>query len=145
MRSISKILVFGNPLVRNDSLPLSILPALRKEFPSIDFRELDGIDDIQNEGRSLVILDSAEGIEEPVIIKDARLIESGKKYSVHDFDLGQNIRLLCRIGSIEDVTIICIPRIMDRKDALEKTSRLIRSILHAGNGKHSSCRGHMPG
>lgn len=56
-----KILVFGNALVEEDSLPLRLLAALRLCFPSVEFREFDSAENLENEGRDLVILDAAKG------------------------------------------------------------------------------------
>lgn len=84
---MKKILVFGNPLLKEDSLPLRILKNLRKEFPDIEFEEFDTADDLQNEGRNLVILDTVKGIKKVMIIKDIKSIITDKIYSLHDFDL----------------------------------------------------------
>ncbi len=50
------IFVFGNPLMERDSLPLQILPGLRKMFPSVEFVELDPSEDLRALGRSPIII-----------------------------------------------------------------------------------------
>lgn len=40
-----KIYVFGNILVDIDSLPIKLIPLLQKEFPDIEFCELDPSED----------------------------------------------------------------------------------------------------
>jgi Ni,Fe-hydrogenase maturation factor len=123
-----KILVFGNPVIGKDSVPVKIIPELQKEFPAIEFKHLDGIDDIQKEGVDLVIIDSVEGLKKSKIITDIDSIISGNKYSMHDFDLGQNLRLLKKIKAIENVIIIGIPMKIGETEAKEQAARLIRSI-----------------
>lgn len=127
--AIKKILVFGNPLVSEDSLPLKILPALQKEFPEIEFREMDGIEDVQNEGKEIIIMDCAEGIEKSELITDIDSIKPGNKYSTHDFDLGQNLKILKKIGAVEKVTIIGIPVGIEKSEAIYQAKKLISSIL----------------
>lgn len=58
-----KILVFGNPLVEKDRLPLELMKELQKEFPQVEFKEFDTAEDLQEEGRELNIIDAVEGIK----------------------------------------------------------------------------------
>ena len=85
--TLKKILVFGNPLVRRDSIPLKLIDNLRNEFPKIEFKEFDSIEEIQNEGDTLYILDSVEKIKKVMVITDLDQLATDKIYSVHDFDL----------------------------------------------------------
>lgn len=116
------MLVFGNSLVKKDSLPLKLVPSLKKAFPSIEFIELDGIEDIQKYGRRLFILDSVEGIKEPCIIS-LKDIQKHKVLSMHDCDLGFNLLLLKKIGKIDDAVIIGIPMKISKKAAISLRSK----------------------
>jgi len=113
-----KILVFGNPLVPQDSLALRILPKLRKKFPKIEFIELDGTDDLYEYGRDLVILDVAAGIRKVSIVDDLDDLELPRVVSMHDFDLAWNLKILLKAGMIDSVKIVAIPQDMDEKRAL---------------------------
>ncbi|MBU2637678.1 MAG: hypothetical protein KJ955_01775 [Nanoarchaeota archaeon] len=122
-----KVLVFGNTLVKKDSLPIKLIPSLKKLFPSIEFIEADGIENIQQYGRRLFILDTVEGIKEPCLIhlKD---IQKHKVISMHDCDLGFNLLLLKKINKIEDAIIIGIPMKISKKAALKKAGFIISSL-----------------
>lgn len=122
-----KILVFGNNLVKKDSLPLKLIPSLKKLFPSIEFIECDGIENLDEYGKRLFILDTVEGIKEPCIIhlKD---IQKHKVLSMHDCDLGFNLLLLKKIGKIDDAVIIGVPMKMAKKAACEKVTSLVSSL-----------------
>ena len=122
-----KMLVFGNPLVKKDSLPLELLPALEKAFPSIQFIQCDGIEDIEKYGKRLFILDTAEGIREPCIIS-IKDIQRQKVLSMHDADLGFNLLLLKKVGKIDDAVILAVPMNMEKKAALEKVKALLEKI-----------------
>lgn len=124
-----KILVFGNPLVKADSLPLRILPKLREIFPSIEFKEFDTAENLEDEGRDLVILDAAQGIDKVVLIEDLESLSQSKKYSMHDFDLPITLLLLKKLKAIDSVRIIAVPMDYDEKKAVEEAAKLISSSL----------------
>jgi len=101
-----KVLVFGNPFLENDSLPLKLLPKLRKTFPSIEFKEIDPTEDLDKQGRDLVILDTVEGIDNVIELNSIEQLYANKVYTMHDFDLAYNLKLLKKIGKIDSVRII---------------------------------------
>ncbi len=123
-----KILVFGNPLVKEDSLPLRLMPKLQKTFPDIEFKELDAVEDLQNEGRHLVILDTVKGIKESCLL-DLSSIRLDRIYSMHDFDLGYNLTLLKKLNLIEDAKIIGVPMNIDEKKALDQIQLILRKCV----------------
>jgi Ni,Fe-hydrogenase maturation factor len=124
-----KILVFGNPLVGKDSIALRILPRLRKAFPGVEFKEFDAAENLEAEGKDLVILDAAEGIREVVLIEDLEALGTGKIYSMHDFDLAITLKLLMKLGKLRSVRIIAVPSSLSAAKAFEGASRLLSSSL----------------
>lgn len=122
-----KILVFGNPLTKKDNIALKILPSLRKKFPEIEFMEFDPTEGIENEGANLTIIDAVEGAKEVIVLteKDFGKIESGKIFSVHDFDLGQTLKLLKKAKILEKATIFGIPQKMEKNRAFAEISKKI--------------------
>jgi hypothetical protein len=47
---------------------------------------------------------------------------------MHDFDLGQNLKLMKKTGMIDSVRIFGVPAGMDEKKALSELSKLIEKI-----------------
>lgn len=125
----SKILVFGNPLLKADSLPLRIIEGLRERFPGVEFEEFDPNDNLEKEGRRLTIIDSVEGIDRVTLITDIDSIRSQTVYSMHDFDLGHSLKLLKKMGYVDSVKIFGVPMKMDVDEALEQLTELIRANL----------------
>ncbi len=121
-----KVLVFGNPLVENDSLPLRLLPELRLSFPEIEFLEIEPTEDLENHGKHLIILDSVEGIDEVAVFDEIGQLHTNKIYSMHDFDLAYNLKLLKKIGKIYSVKIIGVPMEIDKKDALAQIQSIFK-------------------
>lgn len=124
-----KILVFGNKLLRNDRLPITMMDELQKEFPDIEFQEFDTVEDLHKEGKSLYILDTVEGIEHVITITEIDQLITDKIYSVHDFDLAHNLKLLKKAEMIEKVMIFGIPMAMKKDQALKELKKIIRSTL----------------
>ena len=123
------VYVFGNPLVREDSVPLKILGRLKKRFPSLDFVEFDTTEDLEE--RDLVILDTVKGIRKVKIIDDVDKIVAEKVYSMHDFDLGQNLRLMKKMKMVDSVVIIGVPMGMDDKKAFAEVCKQIEKIAES--------------
>ena len=129
--SIGKILVFGNPLVEKDKLPLELIPYLTKRFPEIEFKEFDSIEDLQNEGSVIYIIDSVENIENVTIIYNIDQIEiSNSLYTIHDIDLGYMLKLMKKVNMIDQVIIFGIPtNTLSKIEILNQLEEKIRSIL----------------
>jgi Ni,Fe-hydrogenase maturation factor len=130
-----KVLVFGNPMVERDSLPLRLLGKLRKKFPELEFEEFDPSENLENEGRELNIIDAVEGIKKVTLITDIDRIKTSKIYSMHDFDLGYGLKLLKKLDYLDSVKIFGVPMKISEKKALEQLSTLISSNLSRANPK----------
>ena len=128
-----KVLVFGNPLVKKDSIALRLVPALRKAFPGVEFKEFDGAENLEAEGGDLLILDPADGLREVSLLEGTGALETGKAYSMHDFDLAITLKLLLKMGRIRSVRIIAVPSSFPPRKALPGVRRTISSLL-SGSG-----------
>ncbi|MFH0971416.1 MAG: hypothetical protein V1835_02505 [Candidatus Micrarchaeota archaeon] len=125
---MNKILVFGNPLVPEDSTPIKILPKLQKAFPGIEFKELDAAEQVEDEGKNLVIIDSVSGINKIEVIEDLNSIQLQKIYSMHDFDLGITLKLLKKMGRIDSVMIFGVPLKYPEREAYRELCEKIRKL-----------------
>lgn len=106
---MKKIYIFGNSLMENDNLPIKLIPDLKKAFPKIEFIHQDPNDNLHPDNKELTIIDSVEGINEIKILTDIEQIIDSPKYSMHDLDLGFTLKLLKKIGALDQVTIYCVP------------------------------------
>jgi len=127
-----RVLVFGNPLLPEDSLPLKLLPKLRKKFPKTDFVESDP-EELEHESAKgqLIIMDTVKGIKKVTVLteKDIDRFELTGKCSVHDFDLSWTLRILRKMGLVSEVRIIGVPSGMKEAAALEAVTGSLSSIL----------------
>ena len=121
----SKILVFGNPRVKADSIPLKILPGLRKQFPDIKFDVMDPTEIISQNDKELWILDTVQGIVEVKIIDNPSIFENQPNLSVHDYDLILDLNLLLKLGKFKETKIIAIPQNMSKEAAQDRVSKII--------------------
>lgn len=121
-------------MVEGDNLGLKLMDRLEKEFSEIEFIEVDAIEDLQNYGSKLKIIDAVVEIDEVRVLKldsleDFDKIEIGRVYSMHDFDLGYNLKLLKKMKLIDSVEIICLPVGGGENEVFEKVCGLVRGMV----------------
>ena len=115
-------------MVRKDSLPIRLIGRLRSLFPDIDFVEFDPNENLEKEGRNPTIIDTIEGIDHVVLFTSIEKIKTQRIYSMHDYDLGYNLKLLKKLGYIDSVKIIGVPMKMKEADALKELSAAISNL-----------------
>ena len=123
------IYVCGNPLLEEDSLPLRLIERLREQIKVIGFIEFDPTEDLPEE-KELIILDTVINADEVVLIEDIDRFVNKKALSLHDFDLGWNLKLAKKVGKIEKVKVIAVPQGMEEGEAVKKINSIITEILH---------------
>ena len=121
-----KIHIFGNPLLDFDNLPLKLAPKLEKIFPEIDFVIADPNENLEPIDGELIIIDTIEGIEKVVLIDDLKKLETNKIYSLHDFDLAFNLKLLQKIGKLRRIKIFGVPMKGDEEKILGQLIKMIK-------------------
>ena len=126
-RSLRKIYVFGNSLLTEDSLAIRVSDNLKKSFLNVSFIHLDPNEEIKE--KNLILLDVAKGIKKVEIITDLDKLILENKYSLHDYDLAFNLKLLKKIGSINSVKIIAIPVNYNLKKAIRECQTIISSTI----------------
>ena len=117
-----KVLCFGNEFVEEDSLAKQLADELR--MPDVEFIKCDSLDGIKGD---VVILDVVKGLD------DVRLIplEKVKDFhpvTMHDFDLGTELKLRKSVGEINKVTIIGIPMQGNKEDIMQGIIKLINEL-----------------
>lgn len=118
-------LIFGNPLVEKDSLAIKLIPKLKEKFPNYKFRETDPTETLEQFGKELLIIDVIHNSNKILIIDNLKQIEHTKISSMHDFDLGLNLKLIIQTGKISSFRIIGIPWNMSEEKALKEVSKKI--------------------
>ncbi|MBI4438725.1 hypothetical protein HY640_02230 [Candidatus Woesearchaeota archaeon] len=125
---IATFYIVGNKLLKHDALPLRIMEKLRKEFPNLGFSELDPSEDLPDE-EALYLIDTAQGIKEVLILTNIELIMAEPRYSAHDFGLGTHLKLLKKLGRLQEAAIICVPQEIRAQEALHQVSNAIRQLI----------------
>ena len=117
------VLVFGNPDLDADALPLRMLSELRMRFPNIEFRVVDPNEefDIPND---TLILDTVVNISEPRCFRGIEEFATPPRISLHDFDLYSHLAFLAKVGRLpKHITIIGIPPMMVPSGAIAFVSK----------------------
>ncbi len=120
------VFVFGNPDLPMDSLPLRILPELRKRLPDIDFQVKDPNEewDVPEE---LTVIDTVVGLKEPRVFDSLDSFSAAPRLTMHDFDAYANLRLLQKIGRLKKMRILGLPSEMPERDALAFAVATVKS------------------
>jgi len=121
------IFVFGNEDLKEDSLPLRILPELQKKFPKIQFKIKDPNEEWEV-SEELVILDTAVGIKEVTVFGDLKKFSKAPNIGMHDFDALTNLRYLQKLGKIKKIKIIGVPADLIEPEAIEKVGKILKKI-----------------
>lgn len=107
-----KVYVFGNKDLELDNKAFTAQKKLGAIFPQIQFVEVAPNSDLPFEHEEHVyIMDAVDGIDEPTLIEDSDLdkLINTSSVSVHDFDLGFQLKYLKKLGKLGNVTIIGLP------------------------------------
>jgi len=81
------------------------------------------------EGNTLYLMDVVKGLEEVKIIENFDSIETKKIFSLHDYDLSYEIKLLKKIGKIKKVFLIGIPFGKSEKEIEPQIHLILRKWL----------------
>lgn len=98
-----KILCFGNEFVEQDSLAKKLADEIK--IKGIEFIKCDSLAGIKGD---ITILDVVKNLDEVRLIPLEK-IKDFHPVSMHDFDLGTELKLRKSVGEINNVTIIGIP------------------------------------
>jgi Ni,Fe-hydrogenase maturation factor len=124
---MKKILVFGNPYLKDDSLAVKVGKKLKlKGFEVVYCSKPDDL--LNHNLNNSIILDVAKGIEQVTLFDDIDSFEFSSIFSLHDFDPGYFLKLLKEAGKLEKVNIIGIPVNYDEEEAVDEVKHLIRGF-----------------
>ena len=95
-----KVFVFGNELVAKDSLPVKLLPDLKKKFPSIQFIRVDPAENWADDEKEIIILDTVEGLKKVTIFNSLDEFQKPPNVSLHDYDVYTDLTLPIKFGIV---------------------------------------------
>jgi hypothetical protein len=103
-----RIFVFGNEDLEMDSLPLRLVPELRKQFPEHDFLVHDPNEEWDT-CEPFWVIDTVVGLKEPRVFDSIDVFVTQPNLSMHDFDALTNLRFLKKLGKLPEIKIIGLP------------------------------------
>jgi len=101
---IETVFVFGNPDLPEDSLPLRLLPKLKKQFPGINF-ELKDPNEEWEAPEELCVLDTVLGISQLTIFDNLEAFSNPPRFSLHDFDAISYLKYLQKLGKLKKMKL----------------------------------------
>ena len=124
-----KVFVFGNADLDFDSLPLRLLPELKKQLPEIDFEIKDPNEDWGVADDELTIIDTVLGIDKPKIFESLENFSAPPRVSAHDFDAYTNLKYLQKLGKIKKIQITELPSMISKDVAIEFAIKILSNSL----------------
>ncbi len=128
--AIFSVSVFGNPDLSSDSVPVQLVPKLRRRFPDIRFVVEDPNEiDLPKHGK-WVILDTVRGLERVswLSVDDiARSRNAGM--TAHDYDLSTLLLLAKKLDASFEPSILGVPEGMSEERALSEVIRELMKVL----------------
>ena len=125
-----KVYVFGNKDSKHDKAAFTVADKIKAKFPLVEFVMVGTNKDLPfKPGEQAIILDAVEGINKVALIENGNLerLINKRSVSVHDFDLGFQLRYLKKLGKLGDVRIIGIP--MERKIDYLRIQSILRKLV----------------
>lgn len=108
-----KVYVFGNADLPSDDRAFKVAAKLQDKIQNIDFVTIKPNEDLPFTGeKQIIILDTVLGIKKVEIINESDLdkLVTPPRTSVHDFDLGFQLKYLKKLGKLHQITIIGLPQ-----------------------------------
>jgi len=107
-----KVYIFGNSDFSSDNLAFEVAEKLKNKFKNINFIKVKPNQDLPFMGeKQVIILDAIKGIDRVSLLQNQDLdkLVQNKSTTVHDFDLGFQLKYLHKIGKLGKIIIIGIP------------------------------------
>jgi Ni,Fe-hydrogenase maturation factor len=107
-----KVYIFGNQDVPKDRRAFDVAKELEGKIQNVEYIKVKPNEDVPFiDERFVVILDAIAGIKNVTEVHDGDLdkLVLPPRSSVHDFDLGFQLKYLKKIGKLGKVTIIGLP------------------------------------
>jgi hypothetical protein len=113
-----RVLVFS---LENEDV---ILASLRKSFPEIGFRKCKANENIEDEGRRIVLLDTIPGIRKTILIDslDSGWLRGGVSRAV------SLMRIMRDVGALESARVIAVPEGHDPARAIAEISLILKEM-----------------
>lgn len=123
------ILLFGNPDLSYDAVPVQIFARLQKYFPDYDFRVVDPNElDLPEADEKLVIIDTVAGLSETRFVSLDEIAAARARVTAHDFDLASYLLLAKKLNKNLSVKIIGIPMGFHSGQAFESVKPLLAEL-----------------
>jgi len=116
-----RVLVFG---LADEN---AVLAELRHRFPSVGFRKYSVSEELESEGRRLIVLDTVKGVDRVTLIEDLDTVSPGRIAGGSGLLL--SLRILMKLKSVDSVKVIAVPHEYETGDAVEEITHLLGELM----------------
>lgn len=136
-----QISVFGNSDLKQDNLPVQILPELKKIFPQANFSHLDPYEFDLPPENPWIIIDTVKGLQKVSLLTPNQISTTASRTTLHDFDLTWQLQLIQKIKKNITIYIVGIPMGYKKDKALTEVKAILQNLI-LENEKHNSYKDH---
>lgn len=125
-----KVFVFGNQDSASDNIAILAAEKLEGEVDGVEFLVLAPNEDLPFASRERVVLmDVVSGTQKVMLIEGGRLerLKLSPRNSVHDFDLGFQLKYLAKLGRLGEVKVIGLP--MGKEPDYLRIKSILRKLV----------------
>lgn len=123
-----QVWVFGNPDVKEDALPVELLPELKKKFPQHEFTLQDPLDEWNMPKDHLCIIDTVKGAKRVTVFNGLDAFSLSPHITLHDYDALSELQLRKKVHGLPELTIIGVPMEITRPQAFEQIVRELAQL-----------------
>ena len=109
----TKVYIFGNEDIAFDNRAFVVAEKLATDFDQVKFIKVKPNEDLPFAGeKRVLIMDTVQGIKKVEVLghEDIDKLTLSPRASVHDFDLGWQLKYLKKLGKLGEITIIGLPQ-----------------------------------
>lgn len=120
-----KVYVFGSDVCELDNMAIRVARDLMKELSDVEFVFAGLNEDLDLDKDNVAIMDVVLGLDRVRLISDIDQLKIGRSSTVHDYDLGFQLKYLQKLGRLGCVAIIGVPMAGEVRDWVDD----VRGIL----------------
>lgn len=125
-----RVYVFGNRDFEEDIVALDVAKKLAGKVKGIDFVAVNPNEDLPfTDELRPVIMDAMQGIDKVTLFDEKSLdkLRVGRSITVHDFDLGFQLKYLKKLGKLKEFIIIALPQ--KKKQDYSRIQSILRKLV----------------
>jgi len=124
-----RVYYIGNELIKEDSVHIKVCEKLKELLNDVEFIRLnDPLELLEVDTFPVVIVDSALGIKETIVVDSSQMLSNEPIVSAHFLNLAFCLKLCTTMNKNFEFKAICVPANINLEDAVNEVHEKIEDI-----------------